>query len=206
MYDLRFCKLPPVNNHKVPSDFVTLPYLSYPDYCNSWDLHHQMDISVGLGLIAHATRDQKIQIFQLWTGREVQRLQASADLRSLKFAGDKGPALDVHDWGRTVLLEGGNNIREWRLRGESDDGEETEEDGEEDDEDGNDGNGEDRRMPEDDDCGIKHMVGADELPGLIDEEDAYEEDTWPEWDGIDEDDGITDIASLDDGENGAEAM
>lgn len=54
---------------RLPSQPSTKAYLSYPDYTNSFQPFLGFDISEKLGLVAAATEDSRVKMYNLWTGK-----------------------------------------------------------------------------------------------------------------------------------------
>ena len=115
-YDLRF----PKTSYQHLNDInVTDPYISYPKYKNSAHPSLGFDISTSLELIAAATDECGVQLFELWTGKEVtfgsgKEKKWSEVVRSLQFTGD-----DYEDGGGTcadsegLLLGIEGIVEEW---------------------------------------------------------------------------------------------
>ncbi|KAL9107531.1 MAG: hypothetical protein Q9187_008416 [Circinaria calcarea] len=115
MYDLRFPNPPRLDGELLKH---TIPYLSYSGHSNTSRIAIGFDVSLSHGLIAAATEDNQVKMFQLWTGKEIspgwgKDKKWDEMIKSLTFVGDDGVLGGMGLAGKGLLIGVGGTVEEW---------------------------------------------------------------------------------------------
>ncbi|MCJ1244263.1 hypothetical protein MMC30_001461 [Trapelia coarctata] len=117
-YDIRFC-LGGNTSSKLCDEAPTSPYISYPSYRNSAYMNLGFEVSTSLGLIAAATEESTVKIFDAWTGKEAavgwRKEKVWGDtVRCLSFTGiDKYGSRMEEKVDQGLLVVHGTTVEEW---------------------------------------------------------------------------------------------
>ena len=115
-YDLRF---PKISDKHLNDTNITNPYLSYPNHTNSAHPSLGFDVSPSLGLVAAATDECEVQLFEIWTGKEVipgwgKEKKWNETIRSLQFTGDyRGEGSNTRGDSEGLLVGVQGIVEEW---------------------------------------------------------------------------------------------
>lgn len=115
MYDLRFPNPPRLDGESLKH---TNPYLSYPGHSNTSRIAIGFDVSASHGLVAAATEDNQVKMFQLWTGKEAspgwgREKKWDEMIKSLTFVGDGGFSGGMGSGEVGLLMGVGGTVEEW---------------------------------------------------------------------------------------------
>lgn len=126
-YDIRFClaqgQKPAgpngVTRSTLFNEAPTSPYISYPTYRNSAYRYLGFEVSSSLGLVATATEESTVKIFDAWTGKEASSGWGEGKVwqdtvRCLSFSGmDKDGVKMEGNVDQGLLVTHGTTIEEW---------------------------------------------------------------------------------------------
>jgi hypothetical protein len=110
MYDIRYCPQP---TQIIGGYEKSKAYLSFPYYENSANMFLGFDVMISQGLVASATEDRKVNMFELWTGKKVatpwKDKKWTDIIRCLSFQEDDY----ARSTGRSLIVGAGTGIDEW---------------------------------------------------------------------------------------------